>query len=50
MLYVTNVSDIYTSNKDPTETPVKCFDFMVHSKKKVTHAVCFLPQKQVFGN
>ena len=33
---VTDVSGIYTSNKDPTKTPVKYFDFMVHSKEKVT--------------
>ena len=46
--YVTDVSDIYTSSKDPTKTPVKYFDFMVHSKEKVTHAVCFKRQKRPF--
>ena len=34
--YVTDVSDIYTSSKNPTKTPVKYSDFMVHSKEKVT--------------
>ena len=46
--YVTDVSDIYTSSKDPTETPVKYFDFMVHSKEKVTRAVCFSLLKRPF--
>ena len=32
------MSGIYTSSKDPTKTQVKYFDFMVHSKEKVTHA------------
>ena len=45
---VTDVSRIYTSNKDPTKAPVKYFDFMVYSKEKVTCAVCFLPQKRPF--
>ena len=31
--YVTDVSDIYTASKGPTKTPVKYFDFMVHSPK-----------------
>ena len=47
-VYVTDVSDIYTSSKDPTKTPVKYFYFMVHSKEKVTRAVCFSPQKRPF--
>ena len=34
--FVTNVSDIHISNEDPTKTLVKHFDFMVHSKNKVT--------------
>ena len=46
--YVTDVSDIYKSSKDPVKTPVKYLDFMVHSKEKVTCAVCFLPQKRPF--
>ena len=46
--YVTDVFDIYTSSKDPTKTPVKYFDFMVHSKEKVTRAVCFSRQKRPF--
>ena len=33
---VTDFSHIYTSSKDATKTPVKYFDFMVHSKEKVT--------------
>ena len=46
--YVTDVFDIYTSSKDPTKTPVKYFDFMVHSKEKITRAVCFSRQKRPF--
>ena len=46
--YVTDVSDIYISSKDPTKIPVKYFDFMVHSKEKVTRAVYFSPQKRPF--
>ena len=42
--YITNLFDIYTFSKDLTETPVKYFDAMVHSKEKVTRAVCFSPQ------
>ena len=47
-VYVTDVSDIYTPSKDPTKTHVKYFYFMVHSKEKVTCAVCFSPQKRPF--
>ena len=46
--YVTDVCDIYTSSKDPTKIPVKYSGFMVHSKWKVTHAVCSTPQKRPF--
>ena len=46
--YVTDVSDIYTSSKDPTITPVKYFSLMVHSKEAVALAVCFSPQKWPF--
>ena len=46
--YITDVSDIYTSTKEPTKTPVKYFDFMVHSKGKVARTVCFSPQKRPF--
>ena len=42
------MSDIYTSSKDPTKASVKSIDFMVHSKEKVTHGVCFSPQKRPF--
>ena len=38
------MSDIYTSSKDPTKTSVKS----IHSKEKVTHGVCFSPQKRPF--
>ena len=46
--YATNVSDIYTSSKDPTKTPEKYFDFMIHSREKITRAVCFSPQRRPF--
>ena len=46
--YITDVSDIYTFTKEPTKTPVKYFDFMVHSKGKVVRAVCFSPRKRQF--
>ena len=42
------MSDICTSNKDLSKTPVKYFDFMVHSKEKVPRVVCFSPQKRSF--
>ena len=42
------MSDICTSKKDLSKTPVKYFDLMVHSKEKVTRAVCFSPQKWQF--
>ena len=35
--YVTDMSNIYSFNKDATKTPVKYFDFMVSSKDKVMH-------------
>ena len=31
--YVTDVSDAYTSSKNPTKAPVKYSDFMGHSKE-----------------
>ena len=46
--YVTDLSDIYRSSNDCTKTPVKCFDFIVHSKEKVARAICFSPQKEPF--
>ena len=46
--YITDVSDIYTFTKEPTKTPVKYFDFMVHSKGKIVRAVCFSPRKRPF--
>ena len=45
---VTDVSDTYTSSKDPTKAPVKYFGAIGHSKQKVTRAICFLPQKRPF--
>ena len=45
---VTDVSDIYTSSKDPSKAPVKYFDVIGHSKQKVTRAVCFSRQKRPF--
>ena len=50
--YVSDVSEIITKltpqKKTPQKKATRYFDFLVHSKDKVTRAVCFSPQKRPF--